>query len=170
MKKTIFVDTTNGPRIITRHEFNFKPLLKAMLLVAVVLAILMASIVITSVAAPKVKVSWATGGSLVFQDMEGNYLAYVDLANADQFEQIKNLNVLVQENVDNFRLCSTEVHHFKIRLGLENEKVFVHGKDVVPPAQYNYSLSDSELDEMLDVSSEEAQYLYRELSRIFKTA
>lgn len=166
-KTTYFIDTTSGPMIKTRYTLNIKPL------ITLLLAIIFIATVLFFVAAtpasvpeePKITMHCTNANILVFQDLSGNYLAYVKYANAEQLEEIMSLNIIADESVNDFKLCISEVHHYKIRL--DGELVFVHADDVTPPANYNYTLSEKEESNMLDASSDEVKYLYAELNEIF---
>ena len=167
-KSTIIVDTTKGPHMYHRYHLNFKPLLKFLITLILIVAFILTTYLIAVATAPKIEVHCTDANYLVFRGIEtGEYIAYVGLANAEQVEAIKNLNVRVDPSVDDFRLCKTEVHHYEIRL--DGEKVFVHADDVTPPAKYNYTLTVQEETDMLEASSDEVKYLYEELSKIFKT-
>lgn len=172
-KTTYFIDTTKGPMFKTRYTLNLKALL-----ILIVSIILIASTVLFVAMFSNTNASAATQepqitvhcteyfNDLVFQDLDGNYLAYVQYANAEQFEEIMALNILADESVDNFRFCLTEVHHYEIRLN--GELVYAHADDVIPPAKYNTPLTEQEESNMLNASSDEVRYLYAELNRIFK--
>ena len=169
-KERIIIDTTKGAHHITRYTINKKAVVKFFLLTILALAIIVGSISI-SLDKPVVKVHCTNANILVFQDMDDNYIAYVKYANEEQVAKIKSIpNIIVDQSVKEFRYCSTEAHHFEIRLGSQRERVFVHSDNVMPPSHYNYTLLEEELTEMLASSSEETLFLYKELSKIFKTA
>ena len=169
-KTTYFIDTTTGPKIYTRYHFNPKPLIAILLAILLITSIVFfAAITSTPATAaqnPKITVHCTNANILVFQDLDGNYLAYVQYANAKQFEEIMELNILADESVNDFRLCITEPQKYEIRL--DGELVFVHADGVPVPANYNYTLSAQEEKDMLNASSDEVKYLYAELNRIFK--
>jgi len=166
-KNTYFIDTTKGPMIKTRYTLNIKPLI-TLLLAIIFIATTLLFVAATTEAPeePQITMHCTNANILVFQDLSGNYLAYVRYANAKQLEEIMSLNILADESVNDFRLCITEPHHYEIRL--DGELVFVHADDVIPPAKYNYTLSEQEESDMLNASSDEVRYLYAELNRIFK--
>ena len=166
-KSTIIVDTSKGPHMYHRYHLNLKPLLKFLITMILIVAFILTTYLVAVAAEPKIEVHCTNANYLVFRGIEtGEYIAYVRLANAEQVEAIKKLNVKADPSVDDFRLCKTEVHHYEIRL--DGEKVFVHADDVIPPSNYNYTLTDQELVDMLAASSDEVKYLYAKLNRIFK--
>lgn len=171
-KTTYFIDTTKGPIHKTTIQIDWKGVKKFAIVLLLIVAWLICVVSLMGFATEKetVKVSCTNAGILVFQDMEDNYIAYVSLANAEQVEEIKSIKGLELDNsVEDFVYCVSEGRYFEIRLGLNGEKVFCHREDVIPPSNYNYELSSEELEQMLNNSSEETQYLYSELKKIFKT-
>ena len=162
-KTTYFVDTTHGPRMYTRYHLNVKAMLLTLLSIILILSTV--CIIAAAYEPPKITMHCTNANTIVFQDLDGNYLAYVGYANAEQLEEIKGLNISVDESIEDFRLCKTEVHHYEIRL--DGEKVFVHADDVTVPAKYNYTLTEQEESDMLEASSDEVKYLYEELNKIF---
>lgn len=167
-KTTYFIDTTSGPMIKNRYTLNIKPLIT--LLIAIIF-IATTLFLVTATPAnvpeePKITMHCTNANILVFQDLSGNYLAYVKYANAEQLEAIMNLNIVTDESVDDFRLCVSEAHHYEIRL--DGEKVFVHADGVMVPVEYNHPLSEQEESDMLDASSDEVKYLYANLNEIFR--
>lgn len=168
-KSTIIVDTTKGPHMYHRYHFNFKPLLKFLITTILIVAFILTTYLVAVAATPKIEVHCTNANYLVFRGIEtGEYIAYVKFANAEQVEAIKNLKVKVDPSVDDFGLAVREAHHYEIRL--DGKKVFVCADDVIPPANYNYTLSAQEEADMLAASSEEVNYLYTELNKIFKTS
>lgn len=168
-KERIIIDTTKGAHHITRYRLNIKQLSTLALLI--IASSILFSIISFTVDIPTVKVHCTNANVLVFQDMDDNYIAYVQYANEEQVAKIKSIpNIIVDQSVKEFRYCATEAHHFEICLGSQRERVFVHSDEVTPPSSYNYTLIEEELEEMLTSSSEETLFLYKELSQIFKTA
>lgn len=171
-KTTYLIDTTKGPEMRTRYSLNFKSLLTVLVVVIlmaafafVIAAILPKQTDIPVTSSPQITVHCTDANYLVFQDLEENYLAYIKLASAEQVEEIKKLNVIVDESVENFRSCATDVRYYEIRL--DGEIVFYHAKGVPVPAKYNYTLTDQEESDALEASSDEVRYLQKELNRIF---
>lgn len=167
-KMTVIVDTTKGPKMYDRYTFNPKPLLKFLLVIVLITAFILTTYLIAIASTPNIEVHCTNANTLVFQEIDSqDYIAYVQLANAEQVEAIKNLNVKVDSSVSDFRMCKTEVHHYEIRL--DGDKCFMYADDVkVIPSEYNYEMSDKETRDALNASSEEVNYLYWELNKIFK--
>lgn len=166
MKQIFIIETSNGPKMYTRHVFNFKPLLKVLLTILLIIASFTVGLTLLAVHAPTVEVH-CINGTLVFQGIESKeYLAYVSSASQQQLEDIKHLNIVVDPSVDDFITRSTDVHHYKIRL--DGDKCFVHADNEASPSEYNRTLTPSEVQEVLNASSEEVRYLYNELNRIFQ--
>lgn len=168
-KEKLIIDTKKGAHHITRYKLNTK-VIKALLLTILALAIIVTGIFVLMDNKSTVKVHCTNADILVFQDMNDNYIAYVSSASAEQVEAIKSIpNIEIDESVDNFTCSANEVNFFEINLG--SEKVFVYNDSTVTPtSDYNHLLSEKESAEMLASSSEETQFLYEELSHIFKTA
>ena len=167
-KTKYFIDTTKGPIHRTRYEVDWKGAKRLAIVVLLILAWIIGVISLMGLTTEQetIKVSCTNAGILVFQDMEDNYIAYVSLANAEQVQEIKSIKGLkVDNSVEDFVYCASEVRYFEIRLCGEN--VFVHADEVSPPSNYNYELSSQELEQMLNDSSEETNYLYGELKKIF---
>lgn len=167
MKTTMLIDTTKGPRMVERYSFNFKPLLKFLLVLVLIMAYLATVCVLAMSNEPTIEVHCTDANILVFQEIDsGDYIAYVQLASKDQVEQIKNIpKVKVDPSVNNFRLCRTDVKHYEIRL--DGEKCYVHNGNTTPPAEYNHTMTDKEIKEALEASSDEVKYLLKHLNKIF---
>lgn len=168
-KEKLIIDTTTGAHHITRYKLNTK-VIKVLLLTVLAFAIVVIGMFVSIANKPTVKVHCTNADILVFQDMNDNYIAYVSSASVEQIEAIRSIsNLEVDESVDYFTCSANDVNFFEINMS--NKKVLVYNDtNVTPSTEYNYLLSEKESAEMLTSSSEETQFLYEELSRIFKTA
>lgn len=170
-KTTYFVDTTTGPKIYTRRRLKLLPLLAiifAILLVAsmALLATPSTPVQAETFAEPQITLCRTNVNTLIFQDLSGNCLAYVDAATSEQFEQIMALNIIADESVNDFTCCNTNPRYYEIRIG--GNIVCCYADDATIPPQYNLDVDDQELLDSLSNSSSETNYLYTELNKIFK--
>lgn len=168
-KERIIADYNIGsPLHLSRTKVDFKELAKRILLfVLTAIIIFFIGVEIHSYAsAPQLTVSCSESNWLLFHDENGVLVGKVRSASEEQFEQIKLIKKLVVDSsVKHFKPSINNSGYFEIIINNYGTVCF-NSKSANTPSEYNYTLSDTEEDEMLMLMSKENKFLYDELNFI----
>ena len=172
-KTTIFIDSTSGPRIITKYSLNWKGFLSILLAIALIIVTLLlitntnkAEAVVTPEPEIIVRaVCYEKGANLCFTDMNGHIIAWMRDASQAELDKLKTLEQLeFDSSVEELFIVSKyDSKLFFIDFG--GERLLVHADDMFTPSGYTDVL-DPEFQELTNKASMEEKYLYFSLEEL----
>ncbi|MBE5820480.1 MAG: hypothetical protein E7310_06700 [Clostridiales bacterium] len=171
-RERIIADYNIGsPLHISRVRVDFKELTKRILLLFILAVIIIFFIGVETYSnanTPQITVSCSDSNWLLFHDENGVFLGKVRSASEDQLEQIKLIKKIKTEpSIDNFIVSEKDSEYFELYIGGEGTILFSSEKCVDKPNEYNYTLTNTEEDELFSsMMSKEHKFLYDELNFI----
>ena len=172
-REYIIMDVNKGSPIHkSRTRVNFKELVKRISIIALI-AIIAFLLIHSSVENTPVLTVTCPGGQgtscLLFLDVDDNIVGKVRYVSAEQFEEIKQIQkITIDPSVDGFAPSAEDGEFFEIRIAGYGDVCFKSDECDYIPSGYNYTLSDTEEDEMFELMSEENNFLYDQLNFIIR--
>ena len=167
----VIMDVNKGSPIHkSRTRINFKALAKRIAIIALVaiIAFFAVGAIYSYASAPVLRVSCSEASNcLIFRDENQTIVGYLRSASPEQLEEIKRIQkIIVDPSVDDFTPAADDAEYFELYILGFGHICFNSDECDFIPYEYNYTLTDNEHDEVIELMDEVHKFLYEQLDYI----